>query len=145
MSRGETVEASEPRLGVELLRLTRQCRSIDKYVASSARLTIDEMHCLSVLFCERPASIRRLYELINVTPSRASKILKHLELRGLVSRSIDSTDHRRGQVVLTEAGIDAVGTILTHFSELGTEFLGAWRKELGADFPWLLKTATHSD
>ncbi len=107
-------------------------------------MTIDEMHCLCVLFCERPSSIKRLYELINVTPSRASKILKHLEHRGFVSRSIDAADHRRGQVVLTGAGTEIVGMILTHFSELGSDFLGSWWKELGTDFPWLLRSVSHS-
>ncbi len=102
------------------------------------------MHCLCVLSCERPPSIKRLYELINVTPSRASKILKQLELRGLVSRSIDSTDHRKGQVVLTAAGDEIVGMILTHFSELGSEFLGTWWKGLGTDFPWLLRSVAQN-
>jgi len=41
------------------------------------------MHCLSALFSEHPSSVTRLTELINVSPSRASKILKHLEEREL--------------------------------------------------------------
>jgi DNA-binding MarR family transcriptional regulator len=102
------------------------------------------MHCLGALFCERPLSLKRLYDLINVSPSRASKILKHLEERGLVCRTMDSSDRRRGQVALTDLGATTVDDIMSHFSEVGGEFLGAWRRERGADFSWLLGTVAHT-
>jgi DNA-binding MarR family transcriptional regulator len=133
------VEPSESRSGIELLRLTRRCRAIDKYVSSSAGLTIDEMHCLCALFSERPSSVTRLCELIDVSPTRASKILKLLEQRGLVTRASDSADHRREQVMLTEGGTDSVRGILSLFTELGRELLGSWRRELAADFSWFME------
>ena len=102
------------------------------------------MHCLSALYSDRPASVRRLYELINVSPSRASKILTHLEKKGLVSRTMDAADHRRGQVTLTDAGERAVEKILSDFTEIGSQVLGTWRKELGTEFAWLLDTAAHT-
>lgn len=138
------MEDSEPRLGIELVRLTRQCRSIDKYVSSSASLSVDEMHCLSALHTEHPTSIKRLYELINVSPSRASKILKHLEQRGLVTRSSDLADHRRGQVMLTDAGARAVQNILSHFTEVGSELRNSWRGEPTADLSRLLETVANT-
>ncbi len=137
------METPESGIGIELLKLTRRCRGIDKYVSASARLTIDEMHCLSALFSDRPPSVKRLCELINVTPSRASKILTHLEQRGLVMRTLDSADHRRGQVMLTDAGEKTVERILSHFTEIGSEVLGTWRREMGADFSWLAEAGTH--
>jgi len=138
------VEPYESKSGIELLRLTRRCRGIDKYVSSSAGLTVDEMHCLSALFSERPSSVKRLYELISVSPSRASKLLKHLEQRNLVTRAISSADHRREQVMLTDAGTKAVQEILSFFTEVGSELLGSWRRELAADFSWLRETVAHT-
>jgi DNA-binding MarR family transcriptional regulator len=136
----ERVELSESKFALQLLRLTRRCRGIDKYVSSSAGFTVDEMHCLSALFSEHPSSVKRLSELINVSPTRASKILTGLEQRGFVSRTIDSEDHRIEQVILTGAGAKAVQGILSLFTEVGSELLGSWRKELAADFSWLAQT-----
>ena len=138
------MEPYESKSGIELLRLTRRCRGIDKYVSSSTGLTVDEMHCLCALYSERPSSVKRLYELISVSPSRASKILKHLEQRNLVTRAISSADHRREQVMLTDAGTKAVQEILSFFTEVGSELVGSWRRELAADFSWLLETVAHT-
>ena len=134
------MDATEPKFGAELLKLTRRCRGIDKYVSSIARLTIDEFHCLSVLFSEHPSSVKRLSELINVSSTRASKILKDLEQRGFVSRTPTAEDHRKEQVLLTETGSLAVTRILTFYAEIGSELLTSWRQELVQDFSWLLQT-----
>lgn len=133
------MEETEPRFGSDLLKLTRRCRGIDKYVSSRAQLTIDELHCLSVLFSERPASVKRLSELINVSTTRASKILKDLEQRGLVSRTPDADDRRKEQVLLTEAGSATVKRIISFYTEIGSELLTSWRQELAQDFSWLLQ------
>jgi DNA-binding MarR family transcriptional regulator len=141
----KSVELPTTNVGVELLRLTRRCRGIDKYVSSSAALSIDEMHCLLALFSERPPSVKRLSELINVSPTRASKILKGLEQRAFVSRMMHAADRRREQVILTEAGTAEAQRILSMFAEVGSELLGSWRKELAADFSWLLRTVAHQE
>lgn len=141
----EPVELPNATLGVELLRLTRRCRGIDKYVSSSAGLTIDEMHCLSVLLSEQPHSVTQLSELINVRPSRASKVLKGLEERGYVSRALHSLDRRKETVMLTEPGVRVAEGILTLFVEVGMELLGGWRKENAADFSRLVRTVTHTE
>ena len=138
------MEATGPRFGAELLRLTRRCRGIDKYVSSRAQLTIDELHCLSVLFSERPSSVKRLSELINVSSTRASKLLKDLEQRGYVTRTPDAEDHRRELVVLTEPGANTVHRILTLYAEIGSELLTSWRHELAQDFNWLVQTVNQS-
>jgi DNA-binding MarR family transcriptional regulator len=140
----ENVEATEPRFGAELLRLTRRCRGIDKYVSSRAQLTIDELHCLSVLFSEHPSSVKRLSELINVSTTRASKILKDLEQRGYVSRTPDAEDRRKEQVLLTETGSLKVQRIVSFYTEVGSELITSWRHELAQDFSWLLQTVNQA-
>lgn len=135
---------TEPRFGAELLRLTRRCRGIDKYVSSRAQLTIDELHCLSVLFSEHPSSVKRLSELINVSTTRASKILKDLEQRGYVSRTPDAEDRRKEQVLLTETGSMTVQRILSFYTEIGSELLTSWRHELAQDFSWLLQSVNQA-
>lgn len=134
------MQVIEPRFGAELLRLTRRCRGIDKYVAVRAALTIDEIHCLGVLLSDRPSSVKRLSELINVGSTRASKILKDLEAHGYVSRTLDSADRRKELVVLTETGERAVRRITALYAEIGSELLAGWRSELAADFAWLFQS-----
>ncbi|MCX6133887.1 MAG: MarR family winged helix-turn-helix transcriptional regulator [Ignavibacteriales bacterium] len=133
------MHSTEPRFGVDLLRLTRRCRGIDKYVSSRAELTVDEMHCLSVLYSDHPPSVKRLSELINVSSTRASKLLKDLEDREFVTRTLDADDRRKELVVLTEPGERAVQKIVGLYTEIGSELLASWRTELAADFSWLLK------
>jgi len=133
------VQVTEPRFGIELLRLTRRCRGIDKYVSSRAELTIDELHCLGLLFSDHPASIKRLSELINISSTRASKILKDLEQKGFVTRTPVAEDRRKEQVVLTELGSKTVHGILSFYTEVGGELLKSWRGELAHDFSWLMQ------
>jgi DNA-binding MarR family transcriptional regulator len=133
------VHSNESKFGEELLRLTRRCRGIDKYVSSRAELTIDEVHCLSVLYSDHPPSVKRLSELINVSSTRASKILKDLEDRDLVSRTLDADDRRKEVVVLTEGGATVMQSIVSLYSEIGGELLTGWRTELVSDFAWLLQ------
>ena len=135
---------NDPKFAVELLKLTRHCRGIDKYVSSRAALTIDEMHCLSALFSDHPSSVKRLSELINVSSTRASKILKDLELRGFVSRTLDAADRRKENVVLTESGTHVIQEILSLYNEVGSELLSTWRTELKSDFSWLLQTVAQT-
>ena len=138
------MEETEPRFGAELLRLTRRCRGIDKYVSSRAQLTIDELHCLSVLFSEHPSTVKRLSELINVSTTRASKILKDLEQLGYVSRTQDAEDRRKEQVLLTETGSLTVERILSFYTEIGSELRTSWQHELAQDFSWLLQTVNQA-
>ena len=138
------MHSTEPRFGAELLRLTRRCRGIDKYVSSRAELTIDEMHCLSVLYSDHPPSVKRLSELINVSSTRASKILKDLEDREFVTRTLDADDRRKEQVVLTESGEKEVLKLVSLYTEIGSELLTSWRSELAADFSWLLQVVAQT-
>lgn len=135
------MEFTDSKFALELLRLTRRCRGIDKYVAASSGLSVDEMHCVIALFTDRPSSVTRLSELINVTLTRASKILKSLEQSGLVTRTLDQEDHRREVVILTAEGVRAVEGVFSLVAEVGSELLGNWHRESAADFSWLLQKA----
>jgi DNA-binding MarR family transcriptional regulator len=139
------VDSPDSKLAVELLRLTRRCRGIDKYVSSSAALTIDEMHFLSAIYFEHPPSVKSLTELVAIEPTRASKILKLLEQKGFVVRSIQPMDHRKEKLILTQQGVLVAQQILSMFAEVGSELLGSWRRDLSTEFPWLLRTLVGKD
>jgi DNA-binding MarR family transcriptional regulator len=67
-----------------------------------------------------------------VSATRASKVLKSLEQRGLVTRALDPADHRREQVFITDKGVQTVQSIFTLFTEAGTELFGGWQKDVSA-------------
>lgn len=98
------------------------------------------MHFLSALYSEHPPSVKRLSEMVSISPSRTSKILKLLEQKGFVTRSIHPVDHRQEEVRLTEDGRRAVEAILSMFAEVGGALLGSWRKDVSNDFSWLLSS-----
>jgi DNA-binding MarR family transcriptional regulator len=95
------------------------------------------MHCLSALFSERPPSVKRLSEIINVPPSRASRLLRALEEKHLLARSMHPEDRRKEQVTLTDAGVRSAHAVISLFAEVGGELLGGWRKEFAKDFSWV--------
>jgi DNA-binding MarR family transcriptional regulator len=97
-----------------------------------------------VLYTDHPPSVKRLSELINVSSTRASKILKDLEDRQLVTRTLDTEDRRKEQVVLTDRGTQTIQRVLSLYTEVGSELLTSWRSELTADFSWLLQTVAQS-
>lgn len=139
------MERAQTEFAAELLRLTRRCRGIDKHVSASVGLSIDEVHCLSVLFSEKPSSVKMLSDLINVSPTRTSKILRDLEQRGFLSRTLDVSDHRKEHVMLTEEGKQTVDRLLSLYREIGTRMLGSWPAEFNLDIAQLLQTISHSD
>jgi len=137
--RAQIVETSDSTLGVELLRLTRRCRGIDKYVSSSVSLSIDEMHCLSALFLDHPSSAKRLSELLNVDPTRTSRLLNDLERRGFLFRSHVPTDRRVEQVVLTENGSRTARATLALFAEVAGQLATGLRAEFAGECSWLFR------
>ncbi len=138
------MDSLDSKSGIDLLKTTRRCRGIDKYVSSSVGLSIDEMHCLSALFTDRPQSVKRLSELISVSPTQTSKILKSLELQGYLSRRMDPDDRRKEQVVLTESGTRAVQEILSLFTEVGGQLSGTWHREGAVEYSVAVPRAGHS-
>jgi DNA-binding MarR family transcriptional regulator len=139
------MERSQTEFAAELLRLTRRCRGIDKHVSASVGLSIDEVHCLSVLFSEKPSSVKTLSGLINVSSTRASKILRDLELRGFLSRTLDVSDHRKEHVVLTDDGKQTVERLICLYYEIGTRLLGSSPGEFPLGVSQLLQTISHQD
>ena len=105
--------------GAELLRLTLQCRKVDKELSAAVSLTIDELHCLSVLFLEQPECVKELNELLGLSATRTSKILLALERRGYLVRTLHRLDRRREQVTLTPDGVRVAENVLSLSGRVG--------------------------
>lgn len=111
------MENPNSEVGAELLRLTLACRNADKLTAARVGLTVDEMHFLSALYLDRPTCVRELSERLQISATRASKILHSLEQRGLVVRALHPSNRRMEQVSLTEEGLRIAENIVACFRE----------------------------
>jgi len=131
-------------VGSDLLRLTRECRHIDVHLSTQVGLTVDEMHCLSVIFSEKPACVKELSRLLDINATRTSKLLWNLEQKELVTRSLDASDHRKELISLTEAGVELVKRTLSLYTEIGSRLFGERSSELIADFSRLVRSVPYS-
>ncbi len=118
------MDVSQSSIGIELLRLTLKCRDIDKRLSARCTLTVDEMHCLAVIYAERPACVKQLSEYLNTDATRTSKLLCSLDRRGLLTRSLDLDDRRKEQITLSEAGLYAVERIVALYGGVANRLLG---------------------
>ena len=137
------MELSYWKTGVDLLRQTLRCREIDKHLSDKTELTVDEMHCLGVLFLERPSCVKNLSEFLGLSPTRTSKILLSLERRGSVTRTHDSADHRKEQISLTDEGKTVAEKIPSLYTEIGNAL--SLYGDSALRFAWQLWNTSHAN
>lgn len=139
------MEITRSTIGKDLLRLTLRCREIDKRLSVRTTLTIDEMHCLGMIHTEKPSCVKLLSELLEVNATRTSKILWNLEQRGFVSRQMDSTDHRKELVTLTEIGQREAEQVLSLYADVGNKLLSGSSSETAQDLSRFVQILVHAD
>ncbi len=106
------MDAVDSMAGVEVARLLLQCHRLEKGLASSAGLSVDEFHCISQLFVHAPCCVKALCELTGIHPTRASRILSALERKGYLLRTLGVEDKRKESLTLTDAGVEVARRLL---------------------------------
>lgn len=106
------METCQPQAGIGVADLLLKCHQLEKELAASANLSVDEFHCLSQLYMHAPCCAKELCEFLNIHPSRASKLLNDLERRGYVARALGFPDKRREHLTLTPEGIVVARSLL---------------------------------
>lgn len=119
------METFRPDVAAEMLRLSLLCRKADRVIAQSVGLSVDEMHCLNLLSSETPTSVKNLIDLVGVSSTRISKILRSLEQHGFVTRTMLESDRRMEQISLTAKGIEVTRKCLALSSEIGSQIIGS--------------------
>jgi homoprotocatechuate degradation regulator HpaR len=74
-------------------------------------LTEQQWRVLRALTATSPVDVGDLAERTFLLPPSLSRILSNLEQRGLIVRSVDTTDQRRSLIALSSHGLEQVGTI----------------------------------
>ena len=116
------MESSQSPIGVDIARHLLKCHQLEKELAGSAGLSVDEFHCLSQLYLHAPCCVKTLCELLEVHPTRASRLLNDLEGRGYLTRTLGFADKRKELLALTSAGVSAARELMQS-SELSVRHL----------------------
>jgi DNA-binding MarR family transcriptional regulator len=103
-----------PDRGRRLLDLILFCRKSCKELARWSELTVEEFLCLGLLHVHPPSSVKELSRSLGVNASQTSRILRNLEEKGLISRSLNVADRRVEDVTLTARGLRVVEKLLEH-------------------------------
>jgi DNA-binding MarR family transcriptional regulator len=115
------MEVTWPETGLELLDLSLLCRKADRMVAEGAGMSVDEMHCLTLVSVKNPLSVKRLRESLGLSPTRISKILRSLEENGYIRRELSTSDRRVEHVSLTQKGNEMVEELLAISTNIGQQ------------------------
>jgi DNA-binding MarR family transcriptional regulator len=106
------MESLESHEGFDVVRLLLSCHKLEKGLAASAGLSVDEFHCLSQLYAFAPCCVKTLCGLTGIHPTRASRLLNGLERKGYLSRSLGVEDKRKESLTLTDAGLHVARRLL---------------------------------
>jgi DNA-binding MarR family transcriptional regulator len=131
---GNAMEPLKLDRGIAFIDLLVKCHRYDRDIAASLDISVDELHCLSRIYSARPYCVKELSSLLGMKPSRTSIILRDLEKRGYLTRSLSLTDKRMEQLSLTEDGIRAAEKVLNIAAEAGEKFLTSMPTELAGSF-----------
>jgi len=97
--------SGDPHTGFDVERLLLQCHHLERSLAASSGLSVDEFHSLIQLYVHAPCYVKNLCELTGIHPTRVSRILSGLERKGLLTRTLGIEDKRKESLALTEAGM----------------------------------------
>jgi DNA-binding MarR family transcriptional regulator len=97
------------------------CRKSCKDLARWSELSVEEFLCLGLLHVHPPASVKELSRSLGVTPSQTSRILRTLENRGLISRSLNVAARRVEDVTLSPRGLSVAERLLRHAEDVAEQ------------------------
>jgi DNA-binding MarR family transcriptional regulator len=115
--------------GTSMELLLLKCHKLEKEVARSSGFTVDEFHCIIQLYLHAPCCVKALCELLEVHPSRASRLIKDLEKRRYLTRSLGYSDKRKELLVLTAEGVRVAENLLQSSTLSISRFLNTLPKE----------------
>lgn len=87
-----------------IIELKQSCRDTEKSITDKMGITGAEYHCLKIIPVAASLGCSELAESMNLSPSRASRIIDGMVDKKLLERKIAEDDRRRNELNLTEKG-----------------------------------------
>lgn len=106
------MEPSQSGARADVAVLLLRFHQLEKGLAASAGLSVDEFHCLGQLYTHAPCCVKVLCEALGIHPTRASRLINDLEKRGYLTRSLGFPDKRKELLTLTPEGTAAARSVL---------------------------------
>ena len=110
-----TAVAQESAFAIAIYRMSALLQAQASRALVKHELTLTEFEVLAALRSSAPHSLlpTELYDALLISSGGLTKVLKSLEIRGLVERSVEVEDRRRRPVSLTKKGVRLVETAMT--------------------------------
>jgi DNA-binding MarR family transcriptional regulator len=125
------MESVDRDAGLDVVCLLLQCHRLEKGLANSAGLSVDEFHCLSQLYVHAPCCVKDLCEKTGIHPTRASRLLNTLEGKGYLTRTLGVEDKRKELLTLTPTGIGVARSLLQSCALSKGSLAGSLRESEG--------------
>ena len=84
--------------------LKKKCLMEEGEIGREVGLSPSEMHCIEAIGPGESISGNTLSERMGLSPSRGSRVIDHLILKGLIAREVDPSDRRVVDITLTDRG-----------------------------------------
>lgn len=103
--------------------LTRNCIIKEEYFAASFNLSPTEVRLLKLFSIKYSYTIKELRDLLKLTPGRITHILTSLEIKNLISRTLDEKDKRVILVSITPKANPFIANLHKNYNELHLRIL----------------------
>ena len=84
---------------------------------------VETWRVLETLSADEGHTMGELAEIVLMNPPTLTKLVDRMVAHGLVHRTLAPEDHRRIQLVLTDAGVDLVGKVRRHVDAQNEDIL----------------------
>ncbi len=125
-----------------LLRLALVTQKIARCLADDTGLTVNEFHCMTQLYLEKPCSAGKLTKILGIGATSTSKFLRSLDKKKWITRSLDETDRRVEVIALTPSGMEVVKNIMSAADLVATALIEQLPLERRVPFTECVHTVT---
>jgi DNA-binding MarR family transcriptional regulator len=115
-----------------LLSLNRFCYDVGRVISKKFRLTVNERNILIILSYKNIKSVKEISQILSLSKTNTSKVLRSLEKKSLIVRIFNKNDKRYIQILLTEKGKLTANLVAEEINEILKKRLSDIPNEVGA-------------
>ena len=106
------------------------CNEKEAYFATLFELTPVEFRCVKYLYGREYVIVKELAKLMNLKPSRITRIITSLESKNFIKRTLDEEDRRNVRVMLNSGKKEKIEEMEKAYTELHQEILSPLNKNV---------------
>ncbi len=119
------MEENGQEIGLAFIELLLRCHKSEKKLSHATGMSVEELLCIVVIHRDHPGCVKDLTEKLGVEGPRTSKLLRSLEMKGLVSRTASLPNRRTQRIALTPEGLRIVDKGLAFARSTGMAVLAS--------------------